>query len=93
MSESKIKLFRQKKKGINRDVAEGLILSKLYKDGFFILDETAKTAVVDARKNHIIELYQEESYEDVISIINKTAKGLEKNGYKVTVKRLELLKP
>lgn len=93
MSESKKKDERAAKKNMNREVAEGLILSKLYKDGFFTMDEVKKTAIVDARRRHIVDMYGESSYEDVSSILNRTAKGLEKNGYKVTVKVLELVAP
>jgi len=91
MSGGRVKTFRQKKKNITRDVAEGLILSSLNRDGIFVLDTKAKTVTVDARRNHLIELYKEESYEDVIGIINKTIRGLESTGFTVTVKRLELV--
>ena len=93
MSESKKKDERATKKNMNREVAEGLILSKLYKDGFFTMDEAKKTAIVDCRRSRIVSMYGESSYPDVSSILNRTAKGLEKNGYKVTTKTLELVAP
>lgn len=91
VGQQKARESRAKKKGLNRDVMEGLILSKLYKDGLFVVDEEAKTVTVDARKNHIGEMYGEESYTDVMSVIDKTASGLKINGYTVTVKRIDIV--
>lgn len=85
VGQHKVKEDRIKKKNMNREVMEGLILSKLYKDGFFVVDEETKKVLVDARKNHIEDLYGADSYEDVIGIINKTAKGLALNGYEYSL--------
>lgn len=70
---------------------EGLILSKLYKDGFFEVDEESKKVSVNAMRNHIEELYGADSYDDVIGIINKTAKGLALGGYDVAIKRIDII--
>ena len=91
VGQSKAKEERRKKKDMSREVAEGLILSKLFKDGFFVINEEAKTASVDARKGRIEGLYGEESYSDVIDIINRTAKGLTIGGYKVEIKRIDIV--
>ena len=68
---------------------EAIILAKLYKDGFLVVDQEAKTAEIDMRKSRIVELYTEESYDDVKSILKRTADGLDTLGYEVKLRYLD----
>jgi len=78
----------KKKRPMNTQMAEAMILSKLYRDGFFVVDEEAKTVMVEMRKDKIVERYKDSSYEDIKSIIERTAKGLKLAGYEVKVRWL-----
>jgi len=78
-----------KKRSMNKQMAESLILARLYKDGFFIFDEEKKTVEVDMRWGHIIKFYKEGSYNDIRDIMQRTVKGLEMAGYQVTVRCLD----
>jgi hypothetical protein len=84
-----ITIGRRKRKGVTKAVAEGLILSKLYRDGIFTIDEKAKTVEVESRKSVLEERYTSESYSDVFDIIKWTSAGLRQQGYTVTVHVLE----
>lgn len=75
---------------MNTQMAEAMILSKLYRDGLFLVDEEKKTVKVDMRRSRIVELYKEDSYDDVKDIMDRTVKGLKLAGYAVMVRWLEL---
>lgn len=75
------------KKGVNKEVAERLILAKLFKDGIITLDEN-EVYHFDMRRSVLKERYQEESVEDLLTILKDTATGLEGMGH--TVKRVWL---
>jgi hypothetical protein len=83
------KALSGKGKKANRGMVEAIILSKLYKDGFFIVDEKKKRVVIDVRKSRIVEMYKESSYRDIRGIMERTGKGMKLNGYKVKLRWLE----
>jgi len=72
-----------------KQMAEALILAKLYKDGLFIVDEAEKKVTVDLRQGEIVKRYQEESYDDIKDIMERTVKGLKLAGYNVKVRWLD----
>jgi len=75
------------KRTMNKQMAESIILAKLYKDGFILVDEKNKKAVVDMRRGKLVKRYKESSYDDIVSILERTAKGLKMAGYEITVKQ------
>ena len=77
------------KRQINKQMAEAMILAKLYEDGFFIMDEEAKTVKVEMRRSEIVKRYKESSYADIRSIVERTVVGLKQAGYAVTVRWLD----
>lgn len=81
------------KRTLNKQMAESMILAKLYKDGFLLVDEKNKKATVDMRKGEIIERYKESSYDDIKSILERTAAGLRTLGYHVKIRYLEGVSP
>lgn len=80
-----------KKRSVSKTMAETLILAKLYKDKIIVVDTAHKKVTIDARRGMLIKRYQKESYEDIKSILDRTAKGLGIQGYDVKVTRLELV--
>lgn len=85
--------MNEKKRTMTKMVAEGLILAKLYKDGLFIVDETKRMVKVDARRSRLVKLYQESSYADIKSVIDRTVEGLRMAGYIVSVQWLDGMSP
>jgi len=77
------------KRPMTKQMAEAMILTRLYKDGLFIVDEEKKTADINMRRSRLVELYTEESYDDIRSIMLRTMKGLRTAGYKVTARWLD----
>ena len=73
----------------DREAAEKMILAKLYADRVIRVDVIAKKVVMDMRKSILVEAYKEESYDDIISILNRTKAGLIKQGYEVNARWLE----
>jgi len=80
-----------KKQSINKQMAERIILAKLYKDKVIIVDTANKKVTIDARKGELVKRYNEESYDDIMSILERTSTGLGMQGYDVKVIRLEIL--
>jgi len=80
-----------KKRSVSKKMAETMILAKLYKDGVIVVDTAHKKVTIDARRGELIQRYQKESYEDIKSILDRTAIGLGIQGYDVKVIRLELV--
>ena len=78
----------KRKRPMNQQMAEAMILSRLYKDGFFVVDEEAKTVKVEMRRDKIVKLYKDSSYKDIRDIVERTVKGLKLAGYEVTVRWL-----
>ena len=72
-----------------KQMMEAMILAKLYKDGFFVINRKKKTAKVDLRRGKIVKRYKEESYDDIKGIMERTIRGLEMSGYKVRTLWLE----
>ena len=81
-----------KKKRANIRMSSAIILAKLYKDGFFVMDEAKRTVEIDMRRSRIVKMYKGESYDDIILIMNRTAYGLDKAGYTVKKKYLDGIK-
>lgn len=81
------------KRTMNKQMAESIILAKLYKDGFIVMDEEHKKAIISMKKSKIIKHYKKSSYEDVRSILERTVKGLRMAGYEVKVRSLEGISP
>ncbi len=77
------------KRKATKQMAEAIILAKLWKDGFFLVDEKNKKVKVDLRQGEIIDRYKEESYDDIKSIMERTIKGLKMQGYDVKVRWLD----
>ena len=80
----------KKKRPMNKQMAEAMILSKLYRDGLFLVDEESRIVKVDMRRSRIVELYKEDSYDDVKDIMDRTVRGLKLAGYEVKARWLEL---
>lgn len=89
MSGSKSKKERKEKLTATREMMESIILVKLFKDGFIKVDDSTKTAELDCRKPVISERYEEASYEDIRSIMERCATGLRMEGYQAKVKYLD----
>lgn len=81
-----------KKRTLTKQMAEKMILAKLYRDGLFKVDDEKKTAEIDARRGVLVDLYQEESYEEIKDILNRTANGLKQAGYDVKIRWLDIVK-
>jgi hypothetical protein len=81
------------KRTVNKQMAESIILAKLYKDGFILVNEKTKKVSVDMRKGEIVKHYKESSYEDVLSILERTVVGLKMADYKVKTRRIEGISP
>lgn len=79
----------ESKEATERAVMEGLILSKLYRDGFMTVDEENKSAEFDCRKDALSKKYGEDSFEDIRSIIERTSEGMESFGYSVRVRYID----
>jgi hypothetical protein len=78
---------------MNKKMAETIILAKLYKDGFILMDEENKKVTINMKRGKLVRRYKESSYDDIIGILKRTAKGLKMGGYEVTIQQsaLELI--
>jgi hypothetical protein len=77
----------------SKQVAESLIVAKLYEDRLIVVDEDKKWVGVDVRHSTIEAHYGESgtTYDDIKDIVTRMVRGLEMAGYKVEVRRSELL--